>query len=59
MQVVSVERSTSVTQLSEEFSSRTRSEEMLLKMSKPIWFRLLHLELVQSKQNLEESEFAF
>ena len=55
MQVVNVDKRTSVTQLSDEFSSRKRSEEMLLKMSKPIWFRLLHLELVHSKQNLEKS----
>ena len=54
MQVVRVERSTSVTQLSLEFSSRVRSDAMLLRMSKPIWFRLLHFELVQSKQNLKQ-----
>lgn len=52
MHVVSVDRRTSVTQESVEVSSRIISAEILLRMSKPIWFRLFHFELAQSKQNL-------
>jgi hypothetical protein len=53
MHVVRVERRTSVTQDSVEVSSRVRSVAMLPKMSNPIWFRLFHFELVQSRQNLK------
>ena len=53
MQVVSVDRRTSVTHESVEVSSRIISAEILLKMSKPIWFRLFHFELAQSKQKLK------
>ena len=53
MLAVRVDKSTSLTQVSDAVSSIIMSEATLLRMSKPIWLRLHHSELAHKRQNLK------